>query len=183
MYMETISQSFNSSRSEGFVLKRIKAEHINRNKIVEYGKMIVMPQDEVALTARTDASAYYAKLAIWDGLDSLQFGMYQTNESSRIVDQLEQHQRTEEFLFCVAGEFIVPAALSNNDTQMPDCSHIIGLLVKQGEGILFKKGIWHCSPIPVRDTCIVMVAFKTDTHINDVVLCPLDQTEIIELID
>ena len=162
----------------------IKAEHINESNIREYGQLIRMPNNKgVQPTVSAESFIYYGKLAVMNCTMPLQYGLYHAKKTHSVVTQLEQHQQTQELLFAVSGHFVVPAALSKiqYNIEAPDRTTITAFMINQGEGILFEKGIWHCSPIPINRMCTVLVVFKEDTHVNDVNHYELDAEYAIKL--
>jgi ureidoglycolate hydrolase len=149
-------------------MKKIKASDIDIKSICDFGQLVKMPSTHTEPTA--GGTAYFGKLAVLECPAAIQIGLYSSGIQQKIVQKLEQHVQTQEFLFAVSGNFVVPAALSKkeNGHEKPDLNSLKAFHVRQGEGILFNEGIWHCSPLPAEEPCTVLVVFKNDTPTNDV---------------
>jgi len=147
-------------------MPEIKVMHVNRENFRPYGQVISMQYDNTEPLSK-DTVIYNGVLALMDCNDLLQIGLFESNKKEMTINRLEQHCNTQEFLFAARGDFIVPAAYSDHNGHPDSCS-MAGFMVKQGEGIVFDKGIWHTSPIPAKDDCLVVVVFKKGTPENDV---------------
>ena len=151
--------------------------HINGKNFCRYGQVLSMPRENGSgPQAAADTVIYHGVLGLMDCAGPMQVGMYYSEDKSRTISQLEQHQGTQEFLLAVEGAFIIPAATSceENGKRCPNMEDIAVFLVRQGEGLIFDKGIWHTSPIPAGESCTVMVAFKHNTPAKDVILYDCD---------
>ncbi len=150
--------------------KRIN--HIDEENFSQYGQVISMPHGNGdASEAAAGLEIYHGVLGIMNCDGPVQIGMYYSEKRSEAICQLERHKDTQELLFAVDGAFIVPAAISENGGCDLNPGDVNVFLVKQGEGILFNRGIWHTSPIPADESCTVMVAFRYDTPNEDKELC------------
>ena len=165
-------------------MKKVKIQRVDTDNFKSFGQLIRMPKEnEESPTASGDSYLYHGVLAVMDCTSPVQFGLYRAEKKDTTVKQLEAHRQTEELLFALDGGFIVPAAGSKQEhgTDVPDCDRIRGFMVAQGEGVVFKKGTWHCSPIPATGKCTVLVAFRHNTHIEDVTFYTPEEN--ISLID
>ena len=145
----------------------INFRNINKKDFRPYGQVIRMPKNGMPLS---EPFVYYGVLALMKCVGPMQIGLFAAKNKKMAFTRLEQHRETEEFLFAARGDFIIPAALCGQAGCLNN-QDIGGFLVKQGEGLVIKKGIWHTSPMPAGDDCLVVVAFKHGTPDNDVYFC------------
>lgn len=159
---------------EELIVKSISQDFFN-----DFGTVIKIPKDgERKPTLCNDSFKHYAELGFLDCKDIVEFGITTFQKRDFDVLQLEQHAKTPEFLFAIDGAFIMPVApiIYKNGEAYPDLNKIIAIKVMQGEGVIFKDGIWHFAPYPL-DKAIssVLVGFKKGTCYVDIVIKDLEK--------
>lgn len=112
-----------------------------------------------------DIQTYFGKIAILKEAGDFQLGVCIAKNRPYIVDKLECHLQTPEYLVALKGSFVVPCAPSVNG--VPDTANAKAVRVEQGEGIVFDPGVWHWTPYAITPECNVLVCFKEDTPSKD----------------
>ena len=159
---------------EELIVKNISQDFFN-----DFGTVIKIPKEgERKPTLNTDSFKHYAELGFLDCNDIVEFGITTFKKRDYNVLQLEQHAKTPEFLFAIDGAFIMPVApiTYKNGEAYPNLDKIIAIKVEQGEGVIFKDGIWHFAPYPYdKEKSSVLVGFKKGTCYEDIVIKDLDK--------
>lgn len=157
-------------------MKTVISEHVSSENFKKFGKVILVTEN-LKPDAQSEIQTYYGQLAIMKCADSFQLGICIAKKREFVVDELEQHADTQELLAALKGDFITPvtSSIEMDGKMVPDVNNIKAVRVNQGEGIVFEKGIWHWTPYAVTPTCDVLVAFKTDTPVNDFISCKLEE--------
>jgi ureidoglycolate hydrolase len=131
--------------------------------------------------AQSEIQTYYGQLAIMQCTGSIQLGICVAKRRENVVEELEQHVKSQELLAALKGDFLVPVSpsVTVEGKAVPDMERVAAFRVNQGDGILFDAGVWHWTPYPVGDQCDVLVGFKTDTPKNDFVANRLKEKFVI----
>ena len=144
------------------------------------GKAILV-KDSMIPDGKDELQTYYGKIGALPECGGYQVGICIAKKRPMIVDELESHVQTVEFLGAMNGSFVVAAAPSKevDGQRVPDVDKAVALLVEQGEAILFDVGVWHWTPFAVEEESNVLVIFKTDTPANDFNGYKVDPIEIV----
>ncbi len=162
--------------------KALTMDYLSEENFSDFGQVIQNSFEGKIPLLREPFFNHYAALAFLDCEGPVEFGITRFNKRPLIVDKLEQHAKTPEFLYAIDDDFIIPAApiIVKGSEEWPDLSRIKAFCVKQGDGIIFKRGFWHWAPFPAsRQNSSVLVGFKTGTAENDIMIKALDTIFII----
>ena len=164
--------------------KELKMEFLSEEIFADYGQVIQNSFEGKVPFLRESFFNHYAALAFLNCEGPVEFGITRFNKRPLIVDKLEQHAKTPEFLYAIDDDFIIPVApiILKGAEEWPDVDRIKAIRVKQGDGIIFKRGFWHWAPFPAtRQNSSVLVGFKAGTAENDIVIKELETIfEIVE---
>ena len=145
----------------------------------EFGVVLRIPlKGQLKPTLQSDSFKHYAGLGFLDCTDTVEFGITTFNQRPFDVLQLEQHAKTPELLFAIDGAFAMPVApiIYQRKIAYPDVINITAIKVNQGEGVIFKDGIWHLAPYPVdMEKSSVLVGFKKGTCEDDIIIRDLKE--------
>ena len=159
---------------EDLIIKNVEQKFFD-----EFGIVIKIPTEgKRKPTLQSSFFKHYAELGFIDCKDVVEFGITTFKKRDFDVLQLEQHAETPELLYAIDGVFVMPVApiIYKNGEAYPDLDKIIAIKVGQGEGVIFKDGIWHWAPYPFnKEKSSVLVGFKKGTCYNDIVIKDLDK--------
>jgi ureidoglycolate hydrolase len=160
-------------------MRDLIVEDVNNKNFKNLGEIIKIPLDgEKEPTLKSSFFNHYAGLGFIDCSDIVEFGITTFNKRKLEVDKLEQHAKTPELLFAIDGAFVMPVApiIYQKGEAFPDLNQIKAIKVCQGEGVIFKDGIWHWAPFPYnKEKSSVLVGFKKDTCEDDIIIRDLDK--------
>lgn len=159
-------------------MKKLIIEDFNEKKLKEFGNLIKVPKkDERKPTLESDFLKYYGGMGFLSCKDLLDFGIITFKKRDFEVEQLEQHTLSNELLFAIDRPFVIPITsnIYNNGEAFPDIKKIKAIRINQGEGIIFKKGIWHWAPFPLsNEEASALVAIRKGTCDDDIFIKKLD---------
>ena len=147
------------------------------------GQIIHTPKEgEREPTLQSEAFKFYGGIATMNIRDVFELGICTFNQRALETDQLEQHALTQELLFAIDGDFIMPVApiIQKDGESWPDLEHLVAIRVRTGEGVVFNDGIWHWAPFPLKKQSSVIVGFEKDTADKDLVIRDLDSKIVME---
>jgi hypothetical protein len=165
-------------------MKKLIIEKVDPLMFKEFGVVLRIPiEGQRKPTLQSDSFKHYAELGFLECSDTVEFGITTFNQRPFDVLQLEQHAKTPELLFAIDGAFVMPVApiIYKSKEAYPDIEKIIAIEVNQGEGVIFKDGIWHWAPYPFdKEKSSVLVGFKKGTCEDDIIIKDLtDQYEMV----
>ena len=147
------------------------------------GQIIVTPKEEQREpTLHSEDFKFYGGLAVMNIKNVFELGICVFNQRALETDQMEQHAQTQEFLFAIDGDFIMPVApiIQKNGEPWPDLDHMVAIRVPMGQGVVFNHGIWHWAPFPLKAKSSVIVGFEKDTADEDLVIRDLDSKIVMQ---
>ena len=149
-------------------------QYLNKKNFQELGQIIRIPIDKGKKPDFvSEVIKFYGKLGIINGNGPFELGICIFKRRHFIVEQLEHHVHTQELLYAIDDDFIMPIAPTLGN--FPDLENMVAIRVRRGEGILFERGVWHWVPYPLKDESFALVGFAKDTAKNDLVIYDLDE--------
>ena len=165
-------------------MKKIKVQYVNEKNFKEFGQIIKTPAEGSRNpTHQSTGFKFYGELGLIDTKGKIfELGVCTFKKREMIATQMEQHAKTQELLYAIDGDFIMPIApiTQINGAAHPDMDKVTAIKVRQGEGVIFNDGIWHWAPFPLKETSSVLVGFTKDTALNDIVIKDLKEEFAIE---
>jgi len=153
--------------------KKMHIQYISKKNFRDLGVVIQIPQEgEMKPLLESSFFKHYGPLGFIVGEDPVEFGITTFKKRELIADKLEQHSQTQELLYAIDGDFIMPVApiIYKKGEAFPNEEKIRIIRVPQGVGVIFKQGYWHWAPFPIKDTSSVLVGFKKGTAENDIII-------------
>jgi ureidoglycolate hydrolase len=165
-------------------ITNVKVEYLSPNVFgSSLGQIIYTPKEgERKPTLKSDSFNFYGGIALMNIKDVFELGICTFKQRALETDQLEQHALSQEMLFAIDGDFIMPVApiIQMNGQSWPDLDRLVAIRVRMGEGVVFNHGIWHWAPFPLKETSSVIVGFEKDTADKDLVIRDLDGKIVME---
>ena len=164
-------------------MKKLEIQKTSEVDFKEIGKLISIPDVKKEPTIQTTNFKLWGSLGILDTTEAVEFGIAQFDKRKYSIKNLEQHAKTQELLLVLKGSVLMPVAPITvlNEKEYPDLTKFKAINLKENEGILFNRGVWHWSPFPFGvDTSFLLVVFKKGTAKTDVVIVNLEDEYIIE---
>lgn len=147
------------------------------------GQIIVTPEEgQREPTLQSEDFKFYGGLAVMNIKNVFELGICVFNQRDLETDVLEQHALTQEMLFAIDGDFIMPVApiIQKNGEPWPDLDRVVAIRVPMGQGVVFNHGIWHWAPFPLKARASVIVGFEKDTADKDLVTRELDSKIVMQ---
>jgi ureidoglycolate hydrolase len=147
------------------------------------GQIIFTPKEgEREPTLQSEDFKFYGGIVFMNIKDVFELGICVFNQRELATEQLEQHALTQELLFAIDGDFIMPVApiIQKNGKSWPDLEHMVAIRVPVGQGVVFNNGIWHWAPFPLKEKSAVIVGFEKDTADKDLVIRDLDSRVVMQ---
>lgn len=165
-------------------ITNVKVQYLSPNVFgSSLGQIIYTPKEsEREPTLQSDSFKFYGGIALMNIKNVFELGICTFNQRELETDQLEQHALTQELLFAIDGDFIMPVApiIQKSGESWPDLDHLVAIRVRMGEGVVFNDGIWHWAPFPLKKSSSVIVGFEKDTADKDLVIRDLDSRIVME---
>jgi hypothetical protein len=133
------------------------------------------PLPEGTRRLEADIIRFYGELGRVSYPADLELGICAYRKRPLLVDQLEHHASTQELLYAIDDDFIMPMAPDRGKDNVPDAERIIAIRVKRGEGVIFGKGVWHWVPYPLKEESFALVGFAWGTAAKDMTVCRLER--------
>jgi len=137
----------------------IKVKKVTEDNFYEYGQLIKEPSEKDWTSSSVD---------YWSNLGRIDFEQTEVEINLGIAknrtlefSELERHNESPEMFIPIDGKIIVPVAIGKEASQKE------AFLIKNGEVLIFKKGIWHSSPFPLENKCKFLVLYKKNTIPKD----------------
>lgn len=169
--------------AKGVEMKELIIKKVGQSLFDDFGVVIEIPvEGQRKPTLESPFFKHYAELGFIECDAPVEFGITTFKKRDFNVAQLEQHAKTPELLYAIDGAFVMPVApiIYKDGEAYPDMEKIIAIKVEQGQGVIFKDGIWHWAPYPFeREVSSVLVGFKKGTCYDDIVIKDLPQEYIM----
>jgi ureidoglycolate hydrolase len=166
------------------IITNVKVEYLSPEVFTSsLGQIIYTPKEgEREPTLQDDAFKFYGGIALMNIKEVFELGICVFNQRELATDQMEQHTLTQEMLFAIDGDFIMPVApiVRKNGEAWPDLDHVVAIRVPMGQGVVFNDGIWHWAPFPLKPRSSVIVGFEKDTADKDIVIRDLDSKIVMQ---
>lgn len=159
-------------------MKTIEITSVTSENFRDLGQFIRIPAEgEREPTTQSPFFKFYGGLGLMNCHGLFELGICTFKRREFVADQLEQHAGTPELLYALDGPFVMPVApiIRRNGEAFPDLARVRAIKVNQYEGVIFDDGNWHWAPYPLQETSSVIVGFKKDTGINDIVIRDLEE--------
>ena len=162
----------------------IHVRSLDSESFRQYGQLIsIRRASDMKPDFESENITFYGALGIFESRTPMEFGICTYKKREPVIEHLEQHVLTQELLYAIDDDFIMPVApnVTRGVRNVPDLDNLEAVEVRKGEGILFDKGIWHWIPYPRRNHSYALVGFSKDTAKNDIEVFDLD--EVIHILE
>ncbi|MCJ7842974.1 ureidoglycolate lyase [Lederbergia sp. NSJ-179] len=151
-----------------------KIDFLTHENFEPYGKIVEVP--ESAPTKIGEGWECWNYVQMMDVDTEVGMGLVNTKQRPFEIESMERHDSREELLIALKGDIIQPIALSEdieNPNEKPDPDKVKCFLLKQGQGIILKKGIWHSPAYPAtEDTFYLFIIERKPDKYGDEILNP-----------
>lgn len=158
--------------------KKMSIQYVSKENFSNLGVVIQIPKEgEMKPLLESSFFKHYGPLGFIEGKEDVEFGITTFKKRKLIAEKLEQHAQTQELLYAIDGDFIMPVAPIKyvNEEAYPDEEKLRIIRIPQGVGVIFKQGYWHWAPFPVKQTSSVLVGFKKGTAEKDIIIRELKE--------
>ena len=110
------------------------------------------------------------------------FSVTQVLNRQNIIDTVEMHSSTCEFILPMDGDVLLPVGIATPNGEVP-LSEIEVFLVPKGTGVTLNKGVWHDAPFVVSDSCVnVLIALPERIYADDCFVYKIPDEHKLEII-
>lgn len=151
----------------------IKIKEVTKDNFVKYGQLIKEPSEKDWTSPFVD---YWSNLGTID-FDNAEVEVNLGIAKNRNLEftELERHNKSPEMLIPLGNKIIVPVAIGT------EASNKEAFLISKGEALIFKKGIWHATPFPIKNECKFLVLYKKETIPHDKNMLSLETKYTLEM--
>lgn len=145
-----------------------------------FGQIVTVPENTPP-TIETGVVRYWGGLAKTRIHEEIEFGLLTVRARDREVAEMERHSKTPEFLVSLSGDFwLAVAPISTAGSTHPVAGGVKVFLVKQGQGVVLRQGVWHAQPFPVKEECELLVALRDGTFKRDLKSSAFKRQEVVK---
>ena len=144
---------------------KLKIEDLTIESFAPYGEVITQParpQD-----AQGPGWMWWGENHTMAGGDrNYAIGYLDLNPAELSFDWAERHMHTDELLIPMGGDCLVyvgPADHLDKPTHLPELECFRVFRVREGQGVLLGKGVWHGAPLALDQHLNVTVLLLKDT--------------------
>jgi ureidoglycolate hydrolase len=162
---------------------KLKVQPLTGGAFELYGQVIAAP--------KTEATAHLPGMDFWVGVAELpDLGApysvsYATQEKRAFIQRsAERHMQTPELLMPIGGDMIVVVGAPDYPEQperLPSPERFAAFWVKEGQGVIFKPGVWHWAPFAVKEKIMLLVVYTAGTAQNDALVVDLPPEAVLEV--
>jgi ureidoglycolate lyase len=144
---------------------KLKIEELTVESFAPFGEVITQPT-----RAQDSAGPGYTW---WDenhllagGDRKYAIGYLDLHPAELTFDWAERHMHSDELLIPMGGECLVyvgPPDYPEEPTRLPPLERFRVFRLRQGQGVLFGKGVWHGAPMALDEPLNVAVLLLKDT--------------------
>ena len=162
---------------------KLKAQPIGASAFALFGQVVSIPQAEP--TASLEGMDFWAGVATLPDLGAA-YGVGYATQAKRPFRQtsVERHLKTPELLMPVDGDMIVvvgPPDYLDEPQRLPAPERFVAFRVAEGQGVIFKPGVWHWAPFAVDATIRLLVIFAAGTPQSDAVVVAIPPDGVLEI--
>lgn len=163
---------------------KLKVTKVTKENFKNFGQFMYIPAEgEFIPTNQAAFFKFYGGMGLMDCHGITELGICTFKKRPLETSELEQHAGTPELLYALDGDFMMPIApiIYQNGASCPDVSRAMAIRVNQYEGVIFNDGIWHWAPFPLQETSSVIVGFKKDTALTDILIKDIGDKIVMEV--
>ncbi len=158
----------------------IAAEPLAEPAFRAFGQIVTIPEGTPP-TLETGVVRFWGGLAKTRIHEEIEFGLMTVRNHEHEIAEMDRHAKTPAFLVSLAGDFYLAVApVSPAGSTHPVAANVKVFLVKQGQGVLLRQGVWHALPFPVKDEAQVLVAFRDGTMKRDARSVAFKKQEVVK---
>lgn len=166
-------------------IHRIKLQPLTQEAFVPYGTLLAMPLEADEKTVFSENFTFYRNRCIFQCEDGkIGVGISQILKRPFRAGSMERHFTTDELNAPLDGDMIALFAKheSMDREELPDFTRIEAFILKQGQAVLIKKGVWHWCPMPVdHDTAMLCSLCHDLLDYDDLVIKGFKDEMIVEV--
>jgi ureidoglycolate lyase len=151
-----------------------KIEILTKESFEPFGKIVEVPLS--APTKVGDGWECWNYIQMMDVDTEIGMGLVNTKQRPFEIESMERHDSREELLIALQGDIIQPIALSidlDNPNEKPNPNLVRCFHLKQGQGIILKKGVWHSPAYPAsKDTLYFFAIERKPDKFGDEIINP-----------
>lgn len=149
----------------------IQVELLSSESFSEFGTVIAVPNSEP--TKQGDGWRCWNYISMMSVDTDIGLGIVETSTRPYEIELMERHDQREEMLLAVEGDIIQPVATYEtlvDGNEKPKIDRVRCFLIKKGQGIILRKGIWHSPAFPVKGDTNYLFAIekKPDIHHDEI---------------
>jgi len=151
----------------------IEIRKVTKTNFAKYGQLIGEPTEKDWTSPSVD---YWSNLGLIDFNNTeVEVNLGIAKDRKLEFTELERHNNSSEMLIPLGTDIIVPVAIGENASEKE------AFLIPNGEALIFKKGIWHSTPFPVKNKSKFLVLYKKGTIPKDKNIITLENKYNLEI--
>lgn len=136
-------------------IRSIDVQKITAAGFASFGR-VVGRIDERPPDTGGEGWACWCPVGVLHDAAPLEIGLVRTSQRPLLVKSMELHLDREEWVYALSQPVIQVVALSAADnTDLPDVKSARAFLIKPGQGVVIRPGVWHGVGLPAGDRDVV----------------------------
>lgn len=142
----------------------LKARELTEDGFSSYGYFIDNRSQEPL--EKNERFTFWGKLKIFAMGPDISAGIVEGHKVENFkVETVEKHSNTSELLTGLNKDSVVLVGCLEPEQKVIDYTPFI---IREGQTIVLKPGIWHSPPLPLEKNCRLLVLYNEGTAGNDV---------------
>jgi len=106
----------------------------------------------------------------------MEIGLLALKKREMLIGELECHRETEEILIPIDGDFVASVCACDREPKSTiPVAEVKAFVLKRGQCMVLKPGIWHVVPFPLKGESSVILIFGKDTVEKDLEFLPIEK--------
>ena len=141
------------------MVKSIEIKEITGKIFQTYGQVIKKPNKKEWSSSIVDYWSNLGEIDFEGKKAEINLGVAKKRKYE--FKEVERHLDSPEMLISTESDIILPVA------EDEKAENIEAFLIKSGQAVILKTGVWHASPFPVKTNCQFLVIYKKSTIPED----------------
>ena len=160
-------------------MKTIKAVPVTEQNWAPYGYLADIADPKTAYGLGEYPCTFYRDIALAPMATAapIAFGSLRVGKRSMIIRDVEYHTFASEVMMPFDCDMVMYAGPANSGEPEPD--KLEAFIIPKGTLLVFRAGMWHGAPFPLKEEGTVLICLPERTYLNDTTKLLLDEKDYI----
>ena len=163
-------------------MKTIKAVPVTEQNWAPYGYLADIADPKTAYGLGEYPCTFYRDIALAPMASKapIAFGSLRVGKRSMIIRDVEYHTLASEVMMPFDCDMVMYAGPANSGEPEPD--KLEAFIIPKGTLLVFRAGMWHGAPFPLKEEGTVLICLPERTYLNDTTKLFLDEKDYISIV-